>query len=78
MNKLINAFLSMFVAAPSHAVQHEPVVMGVGCKGESPELIAKREEAKAKMKQWGRKSLLEGGDYKRDFEVLRPKQLSMF
>jgi hypothetical protein len=75
---VLNTIASLFVARKKSDISKEPVVMGVGCKAESPDLIAKREEAKEKMKQWGRKSLLEGGRYNRDFEVLRPSQMSMF
>lgn len=76
--KLLQTIATLFVARNKSEVSKEPVVMGVGCKGEAPELVAKREEAKEKMKQWGRKSLLEGGQYNRDFEVLRPRQMTMF
>lgn len=32
-------------------------------KTENPNVAKLREEAKAKMKQWGRKSMLEGGEF---------------
>lgn len=45
-------------------------ISDIGFKQESPNVAILREEAKRKMRSWGRKSLLEGGEFSRNNKVL--------
>lgn len=72
---IINAFLSMFGMQPQ--VDMGAVMTGA-FKQEHPSLEGKRNIARVCMESWGRKSLIEGGDYTRQNKVLRERQLSLF
>lgn len=72
---LINAILGFFGAQPQVDMGN---VMCKGFKEEHPSLAEKRKEAQAKMSSWGRKTLLQNGEYTRSLKVLRESQLSMF
>lgn len=62
-------FLNNVFSAPKSA--HDPFHgVDISCTKEHPKVAELRTEAKAKMKQWGRKSLIEGGSFSRNNDIL--------
>jgi hypothetical protein len=72
---IINSFLSIFGMQPSVDMGE---VLSRGFVGEHPNVTKLREEAKAKMDNWGRRTLLQDGEFTRKLTVLRERQASMF
>lgn len=74
MKSLLNAIMSV-VSVYMPAKQVETGFIGVNdFKKEHPNVSTIRAEAKEKMKQWGRKTMLEGGAFSRNHTVLRGNQ----
>jgi hypothetical protein len=74
MKSLLNA-IAAIVGAYIPAKQVETgFISGNDFKQEHPSVAIARAEAKEKMKQWGRKTMLEGGKFSRNHTVLRASQ----
>lgn len=69
MKTLLNAIASMF-----RNQLDTSTVTSSEFKQEHPSVALARAEAKEKMKQWGRKTMLEGGEFSRNMTVLRKGQ----
>lgn len=67
---IIRAILSTFGLQPQVDMG---AVLFNGFKEEHPSLAGKRNIAKGCMESWGRKPLLDGGEYTRQLKVLRGK-----
>ncbi len=65
---IIHAILAMFGAQPE--VDMGNVLSRSFC-GEHPNVAGLRADAKAKMENWGRKTLLQNGEFTRKLTVLR-------
>jgi hypothetical protein len=77
MKSLLSAIATVVTAyLPSKQIDMG-CIGGGDFKQEHPSVVKARAEAKEKMKQWGRKTVLEGGAFSRNHTVLRAERKTM-